>query len=71
MKNELAPSGRLRVGLNYSNFLLVLGNVSGNGIILANPNNDFVASKLVARDLRRVCVGRISLSGRFAGYRNH
>jgi len=22
---ELAPSGRLRVGLNYSNFLLVLG----------------------------------------------
>ena len=25
MKQELAPSGRLRVGLNYSNFLLVLG----------------------------------------------
>ena len=25
MKNELAPSGRLRIGLNYSNFLLVLG----------------------------------------------
>jgi polar amino acid transport system substrate-binding protein len=25
MKNELAPTGRLRVGLNYSNFLLVLG----------------------------------------------
>jgi polar amino acid transport system substrate-binding protein len=24
-KNELAPGGRLRVGLNYSNFLLVLG----------------------------------------------
>jgi len=25
MKSELAPTGRLRVGLNYSNFLLVLG----------------------------------------------
>lgn len=25
MKNELAPSGTLRVGLNYQNFLLVLG----------------------------------------------
>ncbi len=25
MKNELAPSGKLRVGLNYQNFLLVLG----------------------------------------------
>ncbi|HEY5896343.1 MAG TPA: ABC transporter substrate-binding protein [Burkholderiales bacterium] len=25
MKNELAPSGKLRIGLNYSNFLLVLG----------------------------------------------
>jgi polar amino acid transport system substrate-binding protein len=25
MKQELAPSGRLRIGLNYSNFLLVLG----------------------------------------------
>lgn len=25
MKNELAPTGRLRVGLNYQNFLLVLG----------------------------------------------
>lgn len=25
MKNELAPSGRLRVGLNYQNFLLVIG----------------------------------------------
>ena len=25
MKQELAPTGRLRVGLNYSNFLLVLG----------------------------------------------
>jgi polar amino acid transport system substrate-binding protein len=25
MKNDLAPSGKLRIGLNYSNFLLVLG----------------------------------------------
>jgi polar amino acid transport system substrate-binding protein len=25
MKQELAPTGRLRIGLNYSNFLLVLG----------------------------------------------
>jgi polar amino acid transport system substrate-binding protein len=25
MKNELAPTGKLRVGLNYQNFLLVLG----------------------------------------------
>ena len=25
MKQELAPSGKLRIGLNYSNFLLVLG----------------------------------------------
>ena len=25
MKEELAPSGRLRIGLNYQNFLLVLG----------------------------------------------
>jgi polar amino acid transport system substrate-binding protein len=25
MKTELAPSGKLRIGLNYSNFLLVLG----------------------------------------------
>jgi polar amino acid transport system substrate-binding protein len=25
MKNELAPSGKLRIGLNYQNFLLVLG----------------------------------------------
>jgi polar amino acid transport system substrate-binding protein len=25
MKTELAPSGRLRIGLNYQNFLLVLG----------------------------------------------
>jgi polar amino acid transport system substrate-binding protein len=25
MKNDLAPSGKLRIGLNYSNFLIVLG----------------------------------------------
>jgi polar amino acid transport system substrate-binding protein len=25
LKNELAPSGKLRIGLNYSNFLIVLG----------------------------------------------
>jgi polar amino acid transport system substrate-binding protein len=25
LKNDLAPNGTLRVGLNYSNFLIVLG----------------------------------------------
>ena len=25
MKNELAPTGKLRVGLNYQNFLLING----------------------------------------------
>jgi polar amino acid transport system substrate-binding protein len=29
MTNELAPSGKLRIGLNYSNFLLVLGDGPG------------------------------------------
>ncbi len=28
VKNELAPGGTLRVGLNYSNFLLVLGDTA-------------------------------------------
>ena len=29
MNQELAPSGKLRIGLNYSNFLLVLGDGAG------------------------------------------
>ena len=29
MKNELAPSGKLRIGLNYSNFLIVSGDGPG------------------------------------------
>ena len=35
MKKEIAPSGKLRVGLNYQNFLLVNGDSAGQAIVAA------------------------------------
>ena len=56
MKNELAPSGRLRIGLNYSNFLLVLGD---------DPSGD---PRGIAPDLGRELARRTGLPFEFVKF---
>jgi len=36
MSKDLAPSGKLRIGLNYSNFLLVIGDDAKDIDIISN-----------------------------------
>src|SRR5258708_38213625 len=56
MKNELAPGGKLRIGLNYSNFLLVLGD---------EPNGD---PRGIAPDLGRELARRAGLPFEFVKF---
>src|SRR5207244_5014563 len=56
MKNELAPSGKLRIGLNYSNFLLVLGD---------DPSGD---PRGIAPDLGRELARRAGLPFEFVKF---
>ena len=56
MKTELAPSGKLRIGLNYSNFLLVLGD---------DPSGD---PRGIAPDLGRELARRTGLPFEFVKF---
>ena len=56
MKTELAPSGKLRIGLNYSNFLLVLGD---------DPSGD---PRGIAPDLGRELARRAGLPFEFVKF---
>jgi len=56
MKQELAPSGKLRIGLNYSNFLLVLGD---------DPNGD---PRGIAPDLGRELAMRTRMPFEFVKF---